>query len=203
MEDIRSCFFDVLSVGALTPDITSSARPVWEGKVLNRTTDAAIREWNARRIFEACPHPYLILNRDLLIVGVNQEYTRKTLTDADVIMGRNIFDVFPANPGDPKADGEQKLLASLCGVINTRSMHRMPWLRYDIRNRSGAFVERHWSPTNTPILDANGDVEFLIHAVEDVTAIVAQSNKFLLTRDAPAGLCSAAANRSAEKKYHS
>jgi hypothetical protein len=45
----------------------------------------------------------------------------------------------------------------------------MPWQRYDIRNRSGEFVERHWHPINAPILDPNGEVKLIIHHVADVT----------------------------------
>ena len=44
--------------------------------------------------------------------------------------------------------------------------------KYDIR-RSGAlpssFEERFWSPVNSPVLDENGEVKYIIHRVEDVT----------------------------------
>lgn len=47
--------------------------------------------------------------------------------------------------------------------------------KYDIRNpveRGGQFEERYWSPVNSPVLDANKEVEYIIHRVEDVTEFV-------------------------------
>jgi signal transduction histidine kinase len=37
----------------------------------------------------------------------------------------------------------------------------------------GGFEERCWSATNLPLLDANGDLRFIIHRVEDVTDLMA------------------------------
>jgi hypothetical protein len=47
--------------------------------------------------------------------------------------------------------------------------------RYDIRDPSGEFVERHWQPINTPIHDKNEHLVFLLHHVEDVTEQVLSS----------------------------
>jgi two-component system sensor kinase FixL len=48
----------------------------------------------------------------------------------------------------------------------------MPVQKYDIRRPDGAFEERYWSPLNTPVLDGNGAVSWIIHQVEDVTEVV-------------------------------
>jgi signal transduction histidine kinase len=44
--------------------------------------------------------------------------------------------------------------------------------RYDLRGSTGELEERHWSIINLPVLGADGEVEYLIHSVEDVTALV-------------------------------
>ena len=47
--------------------------------------------------------------------------------------------------------------------------------KYDIRrpeSEGGAFEERYWSPVNTPVFGADGEVVYIIHRVEDVTAFV-------------------------------
>lgn len=44
--------------------------------------------------------------------------------------------------------------------------------KYDIRRpaeEGGEFEERWWSPSNTPVFDARGDIAYIIHRVEDVT----------------------------------
>jgi PAS domain-containing protein len=54
-------------------------------------------------LFDATPSPYLVLAADFSIVSVNQAYLRATRTVQEQIVGRDLFDVFPDNPGDPAA----------------------------------------------------------------------------------------------------
>jgi hypothetical protein len=103
---------------------------------------------------------------------VNPEYSTLTLTDPQAIIGRDIFDVFPDDPANPAADGVKNLSLSLSKVLYHAAPDRMMFQRYDIRDRTGAFVERYWSPANCPILDKNGEVEYIVHSVQDVTATV-------------------------------
>jgi nitrogen fixation/metabolism regulation signal transduction histidine kinase len=44
--------------------------------------------------------------------------------------------------------------------------------KYDIRCPDGSFEERYWSPLNSPVLSRDGEVEWIIHRVGDVTEIV-------------------------------
>lgn len=122
-----------------------------------------------KNLFETIPGLYLILSNDLTIVAVNDAYTRATMTIREEILGRNLFDVFPDNPDDSKADGVSKLLASLNYVLQHKSIHKMPIQKYDIRRPDGKFEERYWSPTNSPILNQENEVIYIVHQVEDVT----------------------------------
>jgi PAS domain-containing protein len=130
-----------------------------------------VKAHSPRPLFDALPHGYLILDRDFTIVDVNREYLRLTLlADPAAILGRDIFEVFPDNPGDPEATGVRNLTESLKRVRLTATTHQMRWQRYDIRNRAGIFIERHWHPINAPVLDDNGEVAWIVHHVSDVTA---------------------------------
>lgn len=89
------------------------------------------------------------------------------------VIGRNIFDVFPDNPNDANADGVSQLNASLQKVLSTKKLDQMAIQKYDIINpNTGAFEERHWSPVNSPVLDSNGNLLYIVHQVEDVTETV-------------------------------
>ncbi len=126
-------------------------------------------------IFNATPFPYLLLDRDFDIVGVNEAYLEATLTKRDEIVGKNLFIVFPDNPHDLNANGVSNLSHSLKTVIETKKPHRMDIQKYDIPlpgTNGQEFEERYWSPLNTPVFDQHGDVEFIIHQVENVTAQV-------------------------------
>ena len=68
-------------------------------------------------LFAACPNPYLVLDRDLVIVAVNEAYCRATMTKREQILGRGIFDVFPDNPDDRLTTGTGNLHASLMRVL--------------------------------------------------------------------------------------
>ena len=62
--------------------------------------------------------------------------------------------------------------ASLQQVMTTRQPHDMAPQHYDVPDpaRPGRFVERHWQPRHTPVLDAQGQVQFIIQSVQDITA---------------------------------
>ncbi|MFJ7132521.1 PP2C family protein-serine/threonine phosphatase [Streptomyces fungicidicus] len=125
-------------------------------------------------LFAATPSPYLVLDPDLVIVEVNQAYLDATQRTRDNLIGQLVFDAFPDNPADPDADGVRNLGASLHRVLTSRTPDTMALQRYDIpvMSRPGSFEERWWSPINTPILGPDGNVHWIIHRVEDVTAFV-------------------------------
>ncbi|MBO8191714.1 SpoIIE family protein phosphatase [Streptomyces oryzae] len=125
-------------------------------------------------LFAATPSPYLVLGPDLVIVDVNRAYLEATGRTHDELVGQHIFTAFPDNPDDPEADGVRNLGASLHRVLAGRKPDTMALQKYDIPapGRPGAFEERWWSPVNTPVLDPDGRVAYIIHRVEDVTAFV-------------------------------
>src|SRR5262249_7768200 len=91
------------------------------------------------------------------------------------ILGRDLFEVFADNPQDPSATGVSNLRTSLNRVLAQRAPDRMAIQKYDIRSpasEGGAFEERYWSPFTSPVLNAAGEVVYLIHQVEDVTETV-------------------------------
>ena len=105
----------------------------------------------------------------LRIVDINDAYAAATFTVRGDVVGKSLFDVFPDNPADPAADGVSNLFISLKTVTQTGEPHAMAIQRYDIRDPSGRFVERHWLPINRPIRNSAGRLVFLLHHVEDVT----------------------------------
>ncbi len=128
-----------------------------------------------QHLFESAPGLYLVLNPALEIVAVTDAYLRATMTRRAQILRRGIFEVFPDNPADPAATGVRNLRDSLERVLQTRRMDAMAVQKYDIRKpeaEGGAFEVRYWSPANYPVLDAQGQVAFIIHRVEDVTDFV-------------------------------
>jgi len=125
-----------------------------------------------RLLFDVAPQNLLLLRSDLTILDANRAYLRTTMTNPGAILRRPLFDVFPDNPGDPDATGVRNVSASLNAVLRDKAEHTLPVQRYDLRRPDGAWEVRYWKPRNIPILDANGEVEFIVHQTEDVTRAV-------------------------------
>jgi PAS domain S-box-containing protein len=139
-----------------------------------------------RRLFEAIPGLYLVLDPSLTIVAASDAYLSATMTRREEIIGREVFDVFPDNPEDPEATGTRNLRASFDLVRASRKPDAMAVQRYDIRRpeaEGGGFEERFWIPLNTPVLDGAGELIYIINRAEDVTALQQSEERFRLLVD--------------------
>jgi len=129
-----------------------------------------------RALFEAVPVNVLVLAPDcprFTILAASDAYLSATLTTSDGIIGRELFDAFSdANPDNAQPTGVSNLRASLETVLRTRAVHVMQTQRYDVTDASGAWTVRYWAPRNTPVLAADGTVQYILHQVDDVTAHV-------------------------------
>lgn len=137
------------------------------------------RDPDFKLIFESVPGLFLVLRPDLTIIAASDAYLQATRTNRHEILGKGLFAVFPDNPSDSTADGVANLRASLHRVMQTFQPDVMPVQKYDIQlpvSEGGHFVERHWSPVNSPVFDANNNLVYIIHRVEDVTEFVNLQN---------------------------
>ena len=134
---------------------------------------ASARRTIFRDQFETSPQAYLLLDprKGLHIVDINPAYAAATMTYCENVVGNLLFDVFPDNPYDPLADGVSNLYASLKRVVDSGTADLLPIQRYDIRNSDGIFVPRFWRTENSPILDTDGRLTYLLHHIADVTDI--------------------------------
>jgi PAS domain S-box-containing protein len=127
-----------------------------------------------QRVFRHLPGSFLVLKPDeaFTIVAASQDYYRVTHT-TEKILGRPFFEVFPENPAAPDARGARDLGGSLAHVCATREAEVVAPQRYDLplpAERGGGFEERYWSAVNSPVFDDDGQLEYLIHRIEDATA---------------------------------
>ena len=115
-----------------------------------------------QQLFEASPHPYMILGVDdrFTIMAVNERYLQVTNRERAAMVGRGLFEVFPNDPNDPQSTSVSDLRASLHRVINSKQADVMSVQQYDITATDGSaeFVRKYWSPVNTPVLDVQGNI---------------------------------------------
>lgn len=126
------------------------------------------------QIFKASPTPTAILNADdpdFTYVEVNESYLEMTQRKEKELIGNSLFKAFPANPEEEQPTGVDKLRASFQKVIATKKPDEMPKIRYDII-LDDSFRQEYWKVINTPVIDDNGKVEFIINSATNITAQV-------------------------------
>jgi PAS domain S-box-containing protein len=143
-------------------------------------------------LFAASPYPYLLIDTDFILIGVNPAYLRSTGRTADDILGKHIFEAFPANPADPESTNLSEVRASIELAIATRQPHTSALLRYAVPRATPdgiVFDARYWSAVHTPVFDDAGAVAFVAQNAIDVTDLYrfdAASRKYYLKQDANA-----------------
>ena len=136
-----------------------------------------------RAFFERAPGLCLALAPDLTILAVSDAYARAMMTTRAGLLGRRIFDVLP---DDPAAEAAVALCRSLERVRDLKRPDVVAAQKYAAPRpitEGGGFEERYWSAINTPVLDADGELRWIIHHVEDVTELMTLRED-VATRDA-------------------
>ncbi|MFL6463677.1 MAG: ATP-binding protein [Bryobacteraceae bacterium] len=135
-----------------------------------------------RSLFKALPTPCLALLPDdpmYTILAVSDSYLEVTMAKREEIVGRGLFEVFPPNLQDSGAESAHQARASLRRALEQRAIDILPVLKYDIRPPSQGhhFEERYWSVKNSPVVNEQGEVRWILQSVEDITAQQRQQHR--------------------------
>ncbi len=96
------------------------------------------------------------------------------MTLREKILGKNFFEVFPDNPND-SSKRMSAVRISLEKVLQDHQPDTMEVRGYDIPRpaaEGGGFDTKYWSSVNIPILAPDGEVDYIIRRVEDITTLV-------------------------------
>lgn len=127
-----------------------------------------------RRLFEGLPASFIVVDHEFRIVAATNFFLDDAKRRREEVQGVLITDAFPDNPDNPDANGTEVLRSALQRVLDERAGHVLPIQRYDIEV-AGTYEERYFKPLNEPVFNTMGEVEYIIHGVEDVTESVRQS----------------------------
>ena len=123
---------------------------------------------NINELFNLSPNPYVLMDRDLRMVGANNAYLAATARSEHEIIGQYMFEVFPS---DPESIPGKMLRQSFAKVLETGTVDHLPLIPYPIAGADGVMQNRYWSATHTPIKDAEGRVSFILQHTVDVTEL--------------------------------
>lgn len=120
-------------------------------------------------ILHQLPGNYILLAPDNTILEASDNYLAVTMKRREDVVGTNILDAYTA----AEQNEWQVLADSFEQVRQTRQPYTMPLIRYDLKRldaQGGGYEERYWQATNTPILDAGGNLLYILRRTNDVTA---------------------------------
>jgi len=123
-------------------------------------------------LFEKSAALFLVLDRDLRVVAATDAYCQSVRSKREHLIGLTVAEMFPDRHNNPGAGGFEKLDESLRRVMRLRRPDTMAIQRYDMlrpKSDGGGFIEKYWSPRNSPVLDDDGEVRWIVHRVYDVT----------------------------------
>ena len=127
-----------------------------------------------RALFESTAGAYVVIRPETYeIVAASEAYLTASAMTRDALVGRNLFDIFPEVPSNPAENAIRNLRLSLERVKATGRGDALPVQRYPIRREpGGALEDRYWSPMSSPVFGPNGELAFIVHRVDDVTAFI-------------------------------
>ncbi len=140
-------------------------------------------------VLQQIPIPIVLLTPEFVIADMNLAYLQVAGRTRDELLGRDVFDAFPDNPGNPDVTGVSDLSASLNRVLATGKPDAISMQEYDVEvpGSPGQFAKRFWCPVNAPVFGPDGDVVMIVQCVEEITDRVHRFIGGLVDRDARDG----------------
>jgi two-component sensor histidine kinase len=125
--------------------------------------------------FDASPNPYVLLTPDLRIAGLNQAYLDAVYCRREDLIDKGLFDVFDSGPDEDAPENVRQVRASIEKAIVSRVPDHLAVVRFKIprplADGRQVFEDRYWSATHTPILNAAGEVIYLLQHTADITEL--------------------------------
>jgi PAS domain S-box-containing protein len=110
---------------------------------------------------------------DAVILAVNDAFLKTASRKREDLVGKSVFEAFPANPADLADTGVAALRESLARAIKTGKPDALPLQRYPIwvtgLDGNERYEERYWNAINIPVFAPDGKLVCISHHTTDVT----------------------------------
>lgn len=131
------------------------------------------KEMNLKAIFATLPSNSMLVDVDppkFTILLASDNYLKVSGKSRNDLIGKGVFEVFPANSSDKDDTGSVNIRASFEFVIKNKKPHSLDVQRYDVADENGIYKTRYWVVTNNPVLDDQGNIIHILHSPEEITA---------------------------------
>ncbi|WP_026461985.1 PAS domain-containing protein [Adhaeribacter aquaticus] len=122
------------------------------------------------KLFHYIPENLIAVSPDYKIIDATNAYLKVTLKKREEIQGRHfLLEAYP----DPNYTFEANpVRLSFEKVLQTKAVDYMNLVSYRIavpESEGGGFYDSYWEASHTPVLDDNGNIEYIIQKTTDVT----------------------------------
>lgn len=121
---------------------------------------------DALAILSSVTTPIQVIDRNFCFVFVNPAYLKVFNKTWDELAGRNVFDVYPEDPARI-AEVSARFDRVLKGEFTSSQIQA-----YRLAFSAEPRVERFWKVDEAPLFDADGQVQYIVQTIQDVTSEV-------------------------------
>jgi PAS domain S-box-containing protein len=120
-----------------------------------------------QHVFHSLPENFLLIGTDpnATILDNTDSHVAVSLKSRAEAVGKPFFEAYPASD----EHGAAVIRASHEYVRQHLAPHTMPLIRYDLAGADGQLEEFYWQATHYPILDAAGQLQYILQRTQNVT----------------------------------
>lgn len=134
-----------------------------------------------QRMFHSLPSPYMVLDRDLRFIDMNDQYLETTKRTREELLGQYVFDAFPES-GERLAMFKSAFERAMAGEPN--SIIKKPFSIPRPKSEGGGMRDVWWTCHHIPIHDTEGAVCGMVQKALDVTTeVTAERMREIVSRE--------------------
>ena len=123
-----------------------------------------------QEVFRALPENFLLIapNPEATILDNTDRHVAVSLKSREAAVGKPFFEAYPASD----ESGAAQIRESHEHVRRYLEPHTMPLIRYDLarsEEQGGGLEEFYWEATHYPILNAQGELQYILQRTQNVT----------------------------------
>ena len=120
-----------------------------------------------QHVFHSLPENFLLIGSDpdATILDNTDSHVAVSLKSRAEAVGKPFFEAYPATD----AHGAEVIRESHEHVRRYLEAHTMPLIRYYLAGPDGQLEEFYWQATHYPILDAQGQLQYILQRTQNVT----------------------------------
>ncbi|WP_276496435.1 PAS domain-containing protein [Pontibacter litorisediminis] len=119
------------------------------------------------KVFENVPEALVVVSPAYKILAATDRYLQITMRRREDIVGLHFLQ--EAFPDKELPYEENPVRKSLDRAVSAKQVDYLDVIRYDLTKPDGTYEERYWEASHTPVLDSEGNVEYIIQRTSDVT----------------------------------